>query len=74
MVGDHKPDQLTNLYSQDEFKTADYSFSFHLGLMLRLWERGRVTTDPDSQAVSERAWRRYQDAVDALGEANDTED
>jgi hypothetical protein len=65
---------MTNLYSQDEFRTADYAFSFHLGLNLRLWERDRVTTDDDTRVVSERAWRKYEDAVEALGEANDTED
>ncbi len=27
---------LTNLYRRDEFKTADYASSFHLGLMLHL--------------------------------------
>lgn len=65
---------MTNLYSQEEFKTADYAFSFHLGLMLRLWERDRVTVDDDAREVSDRAWRKYEDAVAALGEANDTED
>lgn len=65
---------LTNLYSQDEFRTADYAFSFHLGLMLRLWERDRVTIEDEPRSVSETAWRKYEDAVEALGEANDTED
>lgn len=65
---------MTNLYSQEEFKTADYAFSFHLGLMLRLWERDRVTVDDDAREVSDRAWRKYEDAVKALSEANDTED
>ncbi|MBK9695925.1 MAG: hypothetical protein IPO80_00500 [Propionibacteriaceae bacterium] len=65
---------LTNLYSQDEFRTADDAFSFHLGLMLRLWERDRVTVDDDARAVSERAWRKYEDAVEAMADANDTED
>ena len=62
---------ITNLYDQDEFRTADYAFSFHLGLMLRLWERDRVTTEDEPRSVSERAWRKYQDAVEALGEANE---
>lgn len=65
---------MTKLYDQAEFRTADYAFSFHLGLMLRMMHEDRVTTDEEYSSVSDRAWRKYQDAVEALGEANDTED
>ncbi|MDN4644188.1 hypothetical protein [Arthrobacter sp. PsM3] len=65
---------LTNLYSQDQFRTADEAFSFHVGLAMRLWERDRVTVETEPRSVSETAWRKYAVAVEALGEANDAED
>ncbi|MFC8046529.1 hypothetical protein [Nocardia sp. NPDC057353] len=64
----------TNLYTQDEFRSADYAFSFHVGLMLRMLERDHAEVSPDARAVSERAWRKFDDAEEALADANDAED
>lgn len=64
---------MTNLYSQDEFKSADYALSFHLGLMLRLMERDRSDPEPDIERVSFRAWRKHEQAVDAYNAAGEAE-
>ncbi|WP_052688831.1 hypothetical protein [Williamsia herbipolensis] len=65
---------MTNLYSQDDFISADYAFSFHLGLMTRLWERDRGEVAPEARSVSERSWRKLDDAGEAWAAARDTED
>lgn len=64
---------MTNLYSQDEFKSADYALSFHLGLMLRLMERDRSDPEPDIERVSFRAWRKHEQAVEAYNAAGEAE-
>lgn len=64
----------TNLYTQSEFWTPDYALTFHIGLFLRMWEMERVPADNDALAVSDRAWRKFGDAAEALSDANDIED
>lgn len=65
---------MTNLYSQDVFKTADFALSFHLGLMMRLTDRDRLETKDDRREAAEGSWRRYSDAVEAFHQADDAED
>lgn len=65
---------MTNLYSQEEFRSADYVLSFHLGLMLRLAERERSHPDPDLHEVSYLAWRKHEQAVDAFNAAGEAEE
>lgn len=64
---------MTNLYSQDEFKSADYALSFHLGLMLRLMERDRSDPEPEVEEGSFRAWRKHSQAVEAFNAAGEAE-
>lgn len=63
----------TNLYSQDEFKSADYALTFHVGIMLRMMERGRVETDEDVEEQVDIAWRKYEQAVEAYNAADEAE-
>lgn len=64
---------MTNLYSQDEFKSADYALSFHLGLMLRMMESDRSDPEPEVEETSFRAWRKHEQAVDAYNSAGEAE-
>lgn len=63
----------TNLYSQDEFKSADYSLTFHIGIGIRLMERSRVEVDEDVEEQVDVAWRKYRQAVDAFNDADEAE-
>lgn len=65
---------MTNLYSQDEFRSADYALSFHLGLMLRLMERDRSDPEQEIAETSYLAWRKHGQAVDAFNAAGEAEE
>ena len=64
---------LTNLYSQEFFKSLDYTLSFHIGLMARLSERQGPSEDEKSTqfAEIERRQRAIHDSFDLAEEAVD---
>jgi hypothetical protein len=64
---------MTNLYSQENHRSADECLSFHVGLMLRLMQRDRVEGTEMPQALPE-AWRRFRRAAEAQDEAKDADD
>lgn len=63
----------TNLYSQDELKSADYAVTFHVGIGLRMAERDRVEIDEDIAEHVDIPWRKYEQAVDAFNAADEAE-
>jgi hypothetical protein len=64
----------TNLYSQVEFPSLDYTLSFHIGLTARLAHRDhRKPATPNSDRFA-GAWRRWQQASRAIDEAHEAED
>lgn len=65
---------MTNLYSQSKFPSYDETFSFHAGLMMRLWERDRIQIEEEKEDLVGDSWRRYETAVQALDEAREAED
>lgn len=65
---------MTNLYSQKDFKSADYALSFHLGLMLRLMERDRSNPDPETEDTSPLSWRKHEQAASAFNSASEAEE
>jgi hypothetical protein len=64
----------TNLYSQELFPSLDYTMSFHVGVT------ARMMAEPDSgvpvveQLLMSAAWRRWEQAAEALDEAEEIED
>ncbi len=64
---------LTNLYSQRNFPSLDYTLSFHVGLMARLRSRpeGADSGDPDP---FDEVFRRQQQAKDRHDSAVEAED
>lgn len=64
----------TNLYLQGTFPSYDETFSFHIGIMVRMMESDRTDTSDDRKEQMGSAWRRYEDAVDALNTAREAED
>jgi|SRR5450756_2079346 len=63
----------TNLYSQSEFKSADYCLSFHIGVMMRVIDRDRVEPHEGVEDEVGTAWRKYEQAVDAYNSADEAE-
>lgn len=64
----------TNLYSQRLFPSADYTLTFHVGLMARLASRQRGGADEEQRNRLASAWRRWTQAAQALDEAHEAEE
>ena len=71
MVGCHVPDEP---YSQELFPSLDYTISFHVGVTLRIMSRARPGVEPMEEALLAAAWRKWQQAAEALDEAEEPED
>jgi hypothetical protein len=64
-----------NLYSQDEWTSMDYALSFHIGVSERVLHRDSRTRETDEQRDRlSTAFRRVQQADDALQEADEAEE
>jgi hypothetical protein len=64
----------TNLYSQHEFPSLDYTISFHVGVMARVASRD-AKAGPTAQSERFRsAWRRLENAHESLDRATEAED
>jgi len=64
----------TNLYDQTLFPSLDYTLSFHIGLMARVMARHEPRAGVLQQITMPAAWRRWQQAGQALDEAEEPED
>lgn len=64
----------TNLYEQNHFPSLDYTLSFHIGLMARVMARHEPNTGVLEQITMPAAWRKWQQAGQALNEAEEPED
>lgn len=65
---------LTNLYSQDDFKSLEMAFTYHLGLGILL-SRRQSQERPDYAAENQgSAWRVYEDAARSLSDAQEAQD
>ncbi len=64
----------TNLYSQRLFPSADYTLTFHVGLMARLASRERGHADDEQRNRLASAWRRWTQAAEALDHAHEAEE
>lgn len=67
---------LTNLYSQAEFPSMDHVLSFHIGLTSRIGDRDsrRAQVDDEERDRVSSTWRRWEQAADALNEADEAEE
>jgi hypothetical protein len=64
----------TNLYSQHEFPSLDYTLSFHIGVTARVAARDAKAA-PDARKDRLRStWRRWENATDSLDSAKEPED
>jgi hypothetical protein len=65
---------MTNLYSSKLFPSADYVLSFHIGLTSRVSSRDTGFIDGEQEDPSATAWRRFEQASEALDDAKEAED
>lgn len=64
----------TNLYAQRLFPSADYTLSFHIGLMARVMTRREARADEERRDRLTAAWRRWTQAAEALDQAHEAEE
>lgn len=65
----------TNLYSQDDFPQIDMALTFHIGLGAILVEQSRAALeDAEAQTQVASSWRRFQQAIQAMNDAEEAED
>ncbi len=65
---------LTNLYSQEEFPSLDYTLSFHVGLTARVISQDQKKAPESRQDRLRSAWRKWENAAETLEEAKEPED
>ncbi|HXN88123.1 MAG TPA: hypothetical protein VN890_02015 [Methylocella sp.] len=63
----------TNLYDQKLFPSLDYTLSFHLGLVARFMAQHEPKTGVLEQMTLPAAWRRWEQAGQALNKAEEPE-
>jgi hypothetical protein len=63
-----------NAYSQEDLKSRDVVLTFHVGLALRIAAERRPPVAGAAVDLIVGSWRRWQQAVDALGSAREAED
>jgi hypothetical protein len=64
----------TNIYPQQQFPSADYMLSFHVGLTARLMQRDRRTAATPRADRFAGAFRRWEQAAKGIDGANEAED
>jgi hypothetical protein len=63
-----------NLYSQKLFPSLDFTISFHIGVIERVFARQAPPVPEEQQRRLSQAWRRWTQAAEALDHANEAED
>jgi hypothetical protein len=64
----------TNLYSQNLFPSLDYTMSFHIGVTTRVATRQAHKAPSRERLLSQSAWRRWEQAGEAVDTADEAED
>lgn len=63
-----------NLYLQTQFPSMDVALSFHVGLTARVMERSERVAPYDQAENFAKAWRKWEQAGEALNNADEVED
>jgi hypothetical protein len=64
----------TNLYSHRQFPSLEVALSFHVGLTARVMEREERTAPSEQATRFPRAWRKWEQAGEALAEADEADE
>lgn len=66
---------ITNLYSQEEFRSFEMALTYHVGVKIMLSERSRKELKhSEDEEMLGSAWRRFGQAVDAFNQAQEAEE
>lgn len=65
---------LTNLYSQEDFKSMDVVLSFHIGLTARVMALREPSVSEAEENLFAPAWRGWTQAAEALDQADEVEE
>jgi hypothetical protein len=63
-----------NAYPQDDFKSRDVVLTFHVSLAVRMASREDVPITSQDAGLLPGAWRRWEQAVEAMDTATEAED
>lgn len=63
-----------NAYPQEDFKSRDVVLTFHVGLAVRVASQREVPITESAAGLLPGAWRRWEQAVEALTTAREAED
>ena len=64
----------TNLYSQSEYQSLDYTMSFHIGVTHRVMARSRPQVSEEERDRLASVWRQYGQLADAIDHADESEE
>jgi hypothetical protein len=64
----------TNLYSQKLFPSADYTLTFHVGLIARMMARRDPDVPDEQEQRHAAAWRRWRQAGEQFDDADEAKD
>jgi hypothetical protein len=64
----------TNLYPQELFPSIDYTLSLHIGVTARVLARQHTDASPVEESRVAGAFRRWEQAHDALARADEAEE
>lgn len=64
----------TNVYPQEQFPSADYMLSFHIGLAARVAQRDMRSAQFSNASRFAGAYRRWRQAARGVDDANEAED
>ncbi len=64
----------TNLYSQSEYRSLDYTMSFHIGVTHRVMARSRPQVSEEERDRLVSVWRQYDQLADAIDHADESEE
>jgi hypothetical protein len=64
----------TNLYSQKDFPSLDYTLSFHIGVTMRVMARNSRKAPDERPSQLEPAWRLWEQAAEAQNLAKEAVD
>jgi len=64
----------SNLYTQDDFKSADVVLTFHVGLTARILSRQEAPLAAEGESMFPDVWRKWADAETKMRDAIEAED
>ena len=65
---------MTNLYLQNDFQSFEVALTYHIGIVHTLNGRDAAPMTPEQRNRGPAAWRKWEQAAEALDSAEEAED